>query len=262
MGAPVARIGDNTYHPPMDLPAPLFPGTLQRRYKRFLADIALDDGRAVTAHCANPGSMLGLAAPGARVWLSRSDNPRRKLAWSWELVEVDQGAGPVLVGIHCAAANRIAAEALAAGVVTELAGYHTIRAEVAYGTGSRIDFVLEAPSRRPAYVEVKNVHLSRRAGLGEFPDSVTARGTRHLRELAAVAAGGDRAVMLYVIQRPDNRWFRLAADIDPAYAKACSGARRAGVEMLCYDCDVTTKAITLRRAVPMEVNGNNSQIEI
>ena len=239
----------------MDLPFPLVRGRLQKRYKRFLADVTLDDGQSVTAHCANPGSMLGLAAPGARVWLSRSTNPKRKLAWSWELVEIDMGDGPVLVGIHSSAANRIAGEALAAGAIPELTGYQTIRPEVAYGTGSRVDFVLQSPDRRTAYVEVKNVHLSRQPGLGEFPDSVTARGTKHLGELAKVAAGGKRAVMLYIIQRGDNRSFRLANDIDPAYAMAYQVARQAGVEMLCYDCQVTTSAITLRRAIPIEAIG-------
>lgn len=246
----------------MHLPSPLFPGLLVKRYKRFLADITMEDGATVTAHCANPGSMLGLAAPGARVWLSKSSNPKRKLGWSWELVEVDMGAGPVLVGIHSSAANRIAAEALEAEKIAELTGYQTIRPEVAYGTGSRIDFMLTGPDRRNAYVEVKNVHLSRQVGLGEFPDSVTARGTKHLGELARVVAEGHRAVMLYIIQRADNRRFRLAADIDPAYADAHVAARRAGVEMLCYDCDVTIQKINLRRAVPIEHIGNNSQIEL
>ncbi|MHA1524589.1 MAG: DNA/RNA nuclease SfsA [Alphaproteobacteria bacterium] len=240
----------------MDLPCPLVCGILVKRYKRFLADITLDDGQTVTAHCANPGSMMGLAAPGVRVWLSKSNNPKRKLAWSWELVEIDMGAGPVLVGIHSAAANRIAAEGLANGVVTELAGYQTIRSEVAYGTGSRVDFVLESPQQRTAYVEVKNVHFSREPELGEFPDSVTARGTKHLGELAKVVAQGERGVMLYVIQRGDNRSFRLARDIDPVYADAFDAARRVGVEMLCYDCEVSTSAITLRCAIPIEVTGN------
>ncbi|MFV2092110.1 MAG: DNA/RNA nuclease SfsA [Hyphomicrobiales bacterium] len=240
----------------MDLPSPLFPGLLVKRYKRFLADVAMDDGATVTAHCANPGSMLGLAAPGARVWLSKSNNPKRKLGWSWELVEVDMGAGAVLVGIHSSAANRIAAEALEAGKIAQLTGYQTIRSEVPYGIGSRIDFMLTSPNRPAAYVEVKNVHLSRQTGLGEFPDSVTARGTKHLGELAKVATIGQRAVMLYIIQRADNVSFRLAGDIDPAYDEAFHKAGRAGVEMLCYDCDVSMSAISLRRAVPIEANEN------
>lgn len=236
----------------MDFPTPLTRAHLLRRYKRFLSDMVLEDGTEITAHCPNPGAMTGLDQAGATVWLSKSDNPKRKLAWSWELTQVDDGAGLALVGIHAARANAVAAEALAADVVSELRGYENHRREVPYGNRSRVDFVLETPGRPPAYVEVKNVHLCRRTGLAEFPDCPTARGAKHLDELARVAQDGARAVMLYVVQRPDTQGFRYAADIDPRYWKAALGAKAAGVETLCYDCDVTTRGVTLRKRLKIE----------
>src|ERR1700730_1281544 len=189
----------------MQFTAPLIPATLIRRYKRFLADVALPSGETVTAHCANPGSMIGLAAPGAPVWLSRSDNPKRKLAHSWELVEVDLGSGAELVGINTTNPNALAAEAIAAGLIPELAGYRSVRREVRYGKNSRGDFLLEEPGRPPCYVEIKNRHLMRRKGLAEFPDAVTVRGAKHLDELGTMVAAGHRAVMLFLIQ---IRWPR------------------------------------------------------
>jgi sugar fermentation stimulation protein A len=235
----------------MRFPAPLVPATLVRRYKRFLADVALASGEMVTVHCANPGSMLGLAAPGARVWLSRSSNAKRKLAHSWELIEVDFGAGSELVGINTAHPNALAAEAIAAGAIAELAGYTGVRREVRYGQGSRVDFLLEANGRPRCYVEIKNVHLMRQPGLAEFPDAVTKRGARHLAELGAVAAAGERAVMLFLIQIGSARRFALARDIDPAYGKAFDGARRAGVEALAYRCGITCEGIEMIAPVPI-----------
>src|SRR5499433_3563556 len=183
----------------MRFPAPLFPATLVRRYKRFLADVELPSGETVTVHCANPGAMTGLNAAGARVWLSMSANPKRKLPHSWELVEVDLGGGAELVGINTAHPNALAAEAIAAGAIPELSGYATLRREVRYGRSSRVDVLLETPGRPPCYVEIKNVHLMRRPGLAEFPDAVTARGAKHLDELATMVAAGCRAVMLFLI---------------------------------------------------------------
>lgn len=233
--------------PPMQLPQPLIRATLERRYKRFLADVTTDDGRRLTVHVANPGAMTGLAMPGLPVFLSWSDNPKRKLAHSLELVELPT----TLVGINTAHPNRIVRDAWEAGAVAPLAGYAAIRPEVAYGEASRIDFLLAGDGRPDCYLEVKNVHLSRAPGLAEFPDAVTARGAKHMRELAAMVAAGRRAVTVFVVQREDCERFSPAADIDPAYAEAFARARAAGVEMLCYDCQVSTEAVTLRRPLPI-----------
>lgn len=234
----------------------LVPATLLRRYKRFLADVELADGTILTAHVANPGAMTGLQAEGARVWLSKSASLARKLPYSWELVEADFGGAQELVGVNTMHPNPVVAEALATNVIPELAGYARIRREVKYGRivngkGSRIDFLLEDPSRPPCYLEVKNVHLMRRQGVAEFPDSVTARGAKHLDELAEMAATGARAVMLFVIQIASARSFALAADIDPAYARAFDNARARGVEALAWTCDLTRQDIRLGRAVPI-----------
>jgi sugar fermentation stimulation protein A len=230
---------------------PLIPATLVRRYKRFLADVILPSGEEITAHVANPGAMIGLAAPGSRIWLSKSSNPNRKLAYSWELVEVDLGAGPELIGINTAHPNLLVKEAIAAGAVPEICGYAATRREVKYGKASRVDFLLETPGRPPCYVEVKNVHLMRRAGYAEFPDSVTARGARHLDELAAMAEAGARAVMLFLIQIGSAEKFALARDIDPAYGAAFDRARAAGVEAVAYRCILSHDAITLAGPVPI-----------
>ena len=235
----------------MRLPSPLKTGRLVRRYKRFLADIVLDDGREVVAHCANPGSMLGVAIEGSRVWVHEHGDAKRKLAFSWELVEI----GGILIPVNTTNPNRIAFEAIEAGVIPELAGYTNIAREVKYGTGSRIDLLLSGGRRKkPCYVEIKNVHLSRTAGLAEFPDSVTARGAKHLEELSLIAKDGSaRAVMLFVVQRGDCRRFAPAADLDPLYAKALNSAASAGVETLCYDCEITTSEAVLRKALEIEL---------
>ncbi|HKA80523.1 MAG TPA: DNA/RNA nuclease SfsA [Xanthobacteraceae bacterium] len=233
----------------MRFSAPLIPATLVRRYKRFLADVLLPSGETMTVHCANPGSMIGLNVPGARVWLSKSANPKRKLAHSWELIEVDFGTGAELVGINTAHPNALAGEAIAAGAIAELAGYASIRREVTYGKSSRVDFLLEAPARPPCYVEIKNVHLMREPGLAEFPDAVTKRGAKHLGELADMVAAGHRAVMLFLIQIGSARRFKLARDIDPAYGRAFDAARAAGVEALAYRCGVTADGIDVAEPV-------------
>ena len=231
--------------------APLIPATLVKRYKRFLADVVLDSGEALTVHVANPGAMTGLAAPGSRVWLSKSADPKRKLAYSWELVEVDFGGGRELVGVNTAHPNPLVAAALARGAIAELAGYGSVRREVKYGRNSRVDFLLEDAERPPCYVEVKNVHLMRRPGLAEFPDSVTARGARHLDELSVVVAGGGRAVMLYLIQICSAQGFALARDIDPAYGRAFDRARAHGVEAIAYRCTVAGEGVDIAAPVPM-----------
>jgi sugar fermentation stimulation protein A len=230
---------------------PLIPARLLRRYKRFLADVELATGEQLTVHVANPGAMTGLAEPGARVWLSRSDNAARKLAHSWELVEVDLGGGAELVGINTVHPNLIVAEAIADGLIPELAGYDTIRREVKYGKSSRVDFLLEAADRPPCYLEVKNVHLMRRPGLAEFPDSVTARGAKHLDELAAMVAAGNRAMMLFLVQIASATSFTLARDIDPTYGAAFDRARQAGVEAIAWRCTVGCHAIVVSGPVPM-----------
>ncbi|NVO14273.1 MAG: DNA/RNA nuclease SfsA [Rhodoplanes sp.] len=239
----------------MRFATPLIPATLLRRYKRFLADVALADGAVVTAHVANPGSMLGLAMPGLRVWLSRSNNPARKLAHSWELVEVDIGAGPELVGVNTAHPNALAAEAIAADAIPALAGYAGLRREVRYGTRSRVDLLLEDSSRPPCWVEIKSVTLMRQPGLAEFPDAVTARGARHLDDLAAQVAAEHRAVMLFLIQIGSAARFSLARDIDPAYGIAFDRARAAGVEVLAHRCTVTREGILVGDPVPLAEPG-------
>lgn len=235
----------------MRFPSPLMPATLVKRYKRFLADVILESGETITAHVANPGSMIGLAAPGARVWLSKSDNPNRKLAHSWELVEVDLGAGLELVGVNTVHPNTMIGAALAAGEIAELAGYSTIRREVNYGKNSRVDFLLEDASRPPCYVEIKNVHLMRQPGLAEFPDAVTARGRRHLEELSDAVANGARAVMLFLSQIGSANRFSLARDIDARYGAAFDRARAAGVEAIAWRCNLNREEIKVAAPIPV-----------
>ena len=232
----------------MQFPDPLIRGALIQRYKRFLADVELESGDVVTAHSANSGSMMGLTEPGAEVWLSPARNPDRKLRYSWELIRIGDG----FVGVHTGHPNRIVEEAIKADRIPELTGYDRVRREVKYGRNSRIDLLLEHDGRPPCYVEIKSVTL-RRADRAEFPDAVTARGTKHLGELSNVVAAGERAVMLYLIQREDCRVFSVAGDIDPDYAAALIKARTAGVEVLCYACRLTTYAIELDRAVPLDL---------
>jgi sugar fermentation stimulation protein A len=225
----------------MRFEAPLLRGTLIRRYKRFLADVVLEDGREVTAHCPNPGAMLGLTAPGSTVWLSPASNPSRKLKYTWEMIE----AGGTVVGINTGRPNALGEEAILAGRVPGLEGYARLRREVKYGRNSRIDILLEDDSRPPCHVEIKNVHFVREAGVAEFPDSVTARGAKHLDELTDVVAAGGRGVMLFVVQRGDCRSLRIAGDIDPVYAAAFARARAAGVEALGHGCKTGLEGIEL-----------------
>jgi sugar fermentation stimulation protein A len=233
----------------MRFQTPLVPGTLVRRYKRFLADVRLEDGREVTAHCPNPGAMMGLSAPGARIWLEPNDDPRKKLKFGWRLVELDAGH---MAGIDTSVPNRVVSEALAEGRIAALTGYSEIRPEQRYGANSRIDFLLREPGRADAYVEVKNVHLRRDADWAEFPDCVTARGAKHLHELSRIAEAGGRAVMLYVVQRTDCARFRLAPDLDPAYAAAFDTGRARGVEILCHATGIDRHGITLTRPLPVD----------
>jgi sugar fermentation stimulation protein A len=231
----------------MRFSAPLKPARLIKRYKRFLADVALDEGGEVTAHCPNPGSMMGLKDPGLRCWVSAHDDPRRKLKYTLELVEAD-GA---LVAMNTQNPNRIAEDAITAGRIAPLAGYASLRREVKYGENSRIDLLLEDPARPPAWVEVKNCHLMRTPGLAEFPDSVTTRGAKHLGELIKRVEAGDRAVQLFIVQRPDCTRLSPARDLDPAYGQALETAAKAGVEILAYGCRIDLTGVELD--APMEV---------
>lgn len=233
---------------------PLLPGTLVRRYQRFLADVALADGAVVTAHSPNTGRMAGCVAPGSRVWLSESDRPGRRLRYTWEIAT----DGAVTVGVHTGRTNALAEEALRAGAVPALAAFPGVRREVRVGERSRIDLVLERdgaapPAGGPArcFVEVKNVTLGA-AGTAYFPDAVTARGVRHLAELVRLVAAGHAAAMLYVVQREDCERVRPADTIDPAYGAALRAALAAGVAAWGLRFRVTPEAITFDRALPVE----------
>ncbi|MGB0127261.1 MAG: DNA/RNA nuclease SfsA [Rhodocyclaceae bacterium] len=223
---------------------PLREGRLIRRYRRFLADVETADG-FVTAHCPNTGSMLGCADPGNRVWLSSASNPKRKYAWTWELVEV---GGLVKVGINTGRSNALVREAIEASHIAALRGYETIRAEVPYGDRrSRIDLLLSAPNRPDCYVEVKNVTAAVERGIGYFPDAVTTRGTKHLLEMVDVVRLGKRAVLCFCVQRGDTHEVRPADHIDPTYGHTLRKAMSQGVEVLAYGADVSTSGIELRR---------------
>jgi sugar fermentation stimulation protein A len=226
---------------------PLHRGTLLARRQRFLADIRLDDGRTILAHCPNTGRMLGYSAPGLTVWASERTAAGR-CAWTWELAEV----GGTLVGVHPARANALAVEAIQAGRIPALAGYADCLREVRYGEeGSRIDLLLRASGRADCHVEVKSVTAADEYGLGVFPDAVSARGLRHLRELQRVAAGGGRAVLLFCVQRADVLAVRAASEIDPAYARGLREALAGGVEVLAWQCVISTREIALRRPLPL-----------
>ena len=232
----------------MRFPTPLVPARLIRRYKRFLADVRLDDGREVTAHCPNPGAMLGLDAEGSRIWLEPNDDPKKKLKYGWRLVELHGGH---MAGIDTGVPNRVVKEALLARRIPALADYATIRPEVAYGENSRVDFLATEPGLPDAYVEVKNVHLRRTGELAEFPDCVTTRGAKHLGELARVAETGHRAVMLYLVQRTDCTEMTLAGDLDPGYRAAALDAAARGVEMMAGGTQITTEGVWLDQPMPV-----------
>lgn len=247
---PLLPVAANGYLTPMKFATPLISGTLIQRYKRFLADVRLDDGTTITATCPNTGSMMGLTAPGSKVWLSTNDSPTRKYRHTWELIEADGGKGPTLVGINTNHPNALVFEALESGRMGELKGYGSARREVKYGVNSRIDILLEGGlGGLNCYVEIKNVHLVRTPGLAEFPDSKTERGVKHLGELSTMVREGHKAVMVYLVQRNDVDRFDIARDIDPAYAAAFIKADKAGVEMLCYSCRLTATEILVDRRI-------------
>ena len=225
----------------------LVPATLIKRYKRFLADCRLEDGREITAHCANPGSMMGLAEPGTRIWLEPNDDPKKKLKFGWRLVQL----GDDFVGVDTSIPNKALKLALTDRKVERLSAYSNTRAEVRYGASSRIDFLLTEPGLPDCYVEVKSVTLSRAPGLAEFPDCVTTRGAKHLDELAAMRAAGHRAVMLYLVQRTDAQRFALASDVDPAYAAAYARASAVGVETLVLRTNMSQDRVEVGPELPL-----------
>jgi sugar fermentation stimulation protein A len=220
-------------------------GTLLKRYKRFLADVQLDSGEVVTAHCANPGSMKSVLEPLPRVWLSRA-RPDRKLAYTWEVAE----QGDARIYVNPVGANKVVQAALERGVIPLLREYPVIQPEVKYGTGSRIDFLLTgAPGK--AYVEVKNVTMSLGAGRAAFPDSVTTRGTKHLRELAEVARAGHLAVLVFCVSRTDAQSVEAAREIDPVYAETLFDVHQQGVVVLAYGGDIEKSGFRLNKELPV-----------
>lgn len=231
----------------MEFQTPLVPARLIRRYKRFLADMRLPDGQEVTAHCANPGSMMGLKEEGQLCWLEPNDDPKKKLKYGWRLVDHENGH---FTGVDTSLPNRALKAAFMAREVPEVSDYARVKPEVKYGENSRVDFLLTDDDKPDLWLEVKSVTLSRQTGLAEFPDSVTARGTKHLNDLAEQARKGDRAMLFYLIQRTDCTSVTLADDIDPTYAQTFREARQAGLEVLAYDCKITPKGITLNTPVP------------
>ncbi|WP_032112466.1 DNA/RNA nuclease SfsA [Candidatus Paracaedibacter symbiosus] len=231
----------------MQFTKPLLKGTLLKRYKRFLADIELDNGEMITAHCANSGALLGVKDPGIPVWLSESENPNRKLKYTWEMAEVDQ----VMVCVNTSWPNVIAAEAIQSQVITELNGYTHLKREVKYGQNSRLDILLQDPAKVDCFVEIKSVHVRRDASVAEFPDAVTTRGAKHLSEMVEVVREGKRGVMLYVVQRNDCECLKFAADIDPVYAKTAAQAKTQGVEFYAYYSEVSPNGIIIKAPIPV-----------
>lgn len=231
----------------MRFATPLVPARLTRRYKRFLADMTLEtNGHEITVHCANPGSMLGLAEPGTRCWLEPNDDPGKKLKFGWRLVEHPDGN---FTGVDTGIPNRVIRKALEDHRIEALDGYDTVRPEVRYGSGSRVDFLLTGGTGA-IHVEVKSVTLSRQSGVAEFPDSVTARGARHLDDLADVVRSGGRSVLLFLVQRTDATAMTLARDIDPTYATAFARAMEAGVEVLSIGTRISPQRIDLGEQLP------------
>lgn len=231
------------------LPWPrLVKGTLIKRYKRFIADIRLADNRVVSAHCPNSGSMKACSEPGRPVYLSRHDNPRRKLKYTWELIRMPHS----LVGVNTNVPNRLVGHSIGTKRVKELLGYQHIQPEATVGNRSRLDFCLTAPKKKTCYVEVKNCTLVN-DGQASFPDAVTARGLKHLKELQRLVKEGHRCVMFFLIQRMDATVFKPADSIDPDYGKELRRAIQNGVEMLVYDVDINLKQIALNRPIPFEL---------
>lgn len=230
---------------------PLIPGTLIKRYKRFLADIKFEDGNIITAHCPNSGSMTACSQPGRPVYVSQHDNPRRKLKYTWELIDMPGS----LVGVNTLVPNRLVKKSIQDGEVEALIGYDTVKPEIKVGQGTRLDLLLTRGENEKCYVEVKNCTLVT-DGVACFPDAVTTRGQKHLAELQKLRKEGNRCVMFFLVQRMDAEVFKPADHIDPAYGQALRRARKSGVEILVYDVNINLERIVLRRRVPLEIIGN------
>ncbi|WP_062261623.1 DNA/RNA nuclease SfsA [Endozoicomonas arenosclerae] len=229
---------------------------LIRRYKRFMADVELEDGSTITLHCPNTGSMKNCLYPGRKVWYLDSGNPKRKYPCTWELAEIPVMFGSeekiTLAGLNTGRANKLVEEALLQKQIPELVSYDNVRREVPYGEEkSRIDFLLEQDGLPDCYVEVKSVTLAVGDGLGLFPDSVTTRGTKHLRELMTMVESGKRAVLLFCAQHTGIDRVAPAHEIDPKYGQAIKEAAAAGVEILALGAEISTEEITLTRTLPV-----------
>ncbi len=233
----------------MNFESPLVPARLERRYKRFLADVTLADGSPLTIHCPNTGSMMGVADAGSRVWLLHHPSPTRKYAYSWELTELPDGT---LVGVNTHRSNALVAEAVRAQRFAVLAGYDEILPEQKYGSEkSRIDLLLRGPDRPDCYVEVKNVTAAVTDGVALFPDAVSERGAKHLREMTAMVAAGARAVLVFCVQRTDVTEVRPADAIDPIYGRTLREAIARGVEAVAWRADLSPAGATLSTTVPV-----------
>jgi sugar fermentation stimulation protein A len=226
----------------------LLHGILVRRYQRFKADVKLRNGHVVTALCPNSGSMRSCSEPGRPVYLSRSENPKRKLKYTWEMIEMPTS----LVGVDTLVPNRLVKESILAGEIKELIGSDRVRSEVKYGKNSRIDLLLEGPEERRCYVEIKNCTLVDNR-VARFPDAVTARGLKHLVELQNEVRKGNRSVNFFLIQRMDAEVFRPADHIDAVYGKELRLAAENGVEVLAYDVRIDLNGISLNRRLPCEL---------
>ena len=233
----------------MNFDPPLVRGTLIKRYKRFLADVLLEDGVEVIAHCANPGSMKTCAEPGWGVWLSPSTNPKRKLKWTLEIVDADG----IQIMVNTARPNHIVSEAISNGLVSELLGYSAMRSEVKYGENSRIDLLLSEPGQPDCYVEVKNATMAAEPGVVAFPDSVSKRASKHMHELTAMVQAGHRAVVFFLVSRDGAESMRPASEIDPTYAQALRDAMDAGVEVLAYRLHISPESMRIEHRLPVSL---------
>ena len=226
----------------------LIPGTLLKRYKRFLADVRLESGEVVTAHCPNTGSMKGCSEPGRTIYLSSHNNPKRKYKYTWELIEMPTS----LVGVNTLVPNRLVFKSIDRKLIPELSAYNQIRREVKIGEHSRIDLMLTDGGDKHCYIEIKNCTLVSE-GTAQFPDAVTSRGLKHIVELEKLAGAGHRCMMFYFIQRMDAQVFRPADDIDPAYGQALRQAAAKGIEILVYDVRIDLQGIELNKKIPCEL---------